>query len=174
MLFRTACSQLLLRDLVAWTGAHIRGRARRATWDGEITITDNQIKDAKTFAFDSPADGILETTLNKVTFKSSTTGDTDGIDLILEESHEGILGFNSLLGTCSVNIADLDEQVQSFDFGGLGLMVTIQRYPESLSETQLSLNYTVNPKSGRTTPYFVKAVQEDGHMAWSSPIYAKR
>jgi hypothetical protein len=35
------------------------------------------------------------------------------------------------------------------------------------------MDYTVKPESGKTTPYFVKAVQEDGHMAWSSPIYVK-
>ena len=133
-----------------------------------------EIMDANTFAFDSPADGILQTSPKEATFKSSTTGDTDGIDLLLEQSREGVLAFNSPLGTCNVNLADLDQQVQSFDFGGLGLKATVQRYPEALSETRLSLNCTVNPKSGHTTPYFVKAIQEDGHMAWSSPIYVRR
>ena len=127
--------------------------------------------DTNTFAFDSPADGILETSRKEVTFKSSTTGDTDGIDLRLENAMEGILTFSTPIGTCTVNLADLHQQVQSFGFGGLGLKVTVQRYPEALSETRLSLDYTVHPKSGHTTPYFVKAVQEDGHMAWCSPVY---
>ncbi len=161
------------RIRISWEGAHIRGRARRATWDGSITLEGTRILKAQTYAFDSPADGITESDSQKLVFKSSTTGDIDGIDLFLEQSQDGALTFNSPLGTCTVKLAELDRQVQSFDFGGLGLKVTIQRYPETLSETQLFLKFTVNPKSGETTPYFVKAIQEDGHMTWCSPIYVR-
>ena len=137
-------------------------------------MTDNRIGKAETFAFDSPADGIVEQGPNQLTFKSSTTGDTDGIDLYLKHSHRGVLTFASPVGTCAVNLADLDQQAQSFAFGGLGLRATVQRYPETLTVRQLSLNCSVHPKAGRTTPYFVKVIQEDGHMAWSSPVYARR
>jgi hypothetical protein len=33
------------------------------------------------------------------------------------------------------------------------------------------LEHIVQPPAERQTPYLVKVVQSDGHMAWSSPIY---
>ncbi len=162
------------RIRVSWEGARSRGRARRATWDGAIHLRGSEIERAQTFAFDSPADGITETEAHVVRFKSSTTGDVDGIDLILIQSAKGQLIFESMVGTCEVDLAELDQQSRSFDFGGLGLRVTIERYPEKIEETKLSLKWTVDSKAGKTTPYLVKAIQEDGHMAWASPIYIRR
>jgi hypothetical protein len=75
------------------------------------------------------------------------------------------------MGSCETDMANLSDEPVNYDFGGLGLNVSIQRYPESLLETTLSLEYQAEPESGRTVPYFVKAIQEDGHMAWSSPIF---
>ena len=70
-----------------------------------------------------------------------------------------------------MKIAELGDKPVTYDFGGLGLNVTIQRYPESTEETTLSLEYQAAPEPDRTVPYFVKAIQEDGHMAWSSPVF---
>jgi hypothetical protein len=58
-----------------------------------------------------------------------------------------------------------------FDFGGLDIQVCFQRYPASLTTFELELTTQINPPAGKRTPYFVKAIQSDGHMAWSSPIY---
>ena len=159
------------RIRIRWEGARIRGRARRATWDGCITLKGNRIDKALTYAFDSPADGITTLDSRSVKFNSSTTGDTDGIDLYLKENGKGRLSFESLMGSCETNIAALGDKPVAYDFGGLGLNVTIQRYPESTEETALSLEYQAAPAPGRTVPYFVKAIQEDGHMAWSSPVF---
>ena len=37
-----------------------------------------------------------------------------------------------------------------------------------------ALSFEVDPPSGKTTPYFVKTTQVDGHMAWVSPVYVVR
>ena len=161
------------RIRINWEGAHIRGRARRATWDGRISVKNARIVTAKTVAFDSPADGIIDSSPREVKFKSSTTGDVDGIDLFIENNNTGDITFESLLGTCRANLADLNQGVRTFDFGGLGLKVSIQRYPEALQETELAMEYALLPEPGKTVPYLIKAVQEDGHMAWSSPIYLR-
>jgi hypothetical protein len=78
---------------IFWEGARIRGRARRAVWDGEITIQGAEIVSAQTFAFDSPADGILETNPHRVRFLSRTVGDRDGITLCLDQARKGRLHF---------------------------------------------------------------------------------
>ena len=162
------------RIRVSWSGARIRGRARKAQWDGSIRVADATITDAKTFAFDSPADGIVGKRPDEILFRSSTTGDIDGIDLYLDDARKGALFFDSPIGNCRVDLSDLKAAPIGFDFGGMNLNVTIRRYPLEIHQQQLSLKHTVTPVAGETSVYYVKVIQTDGHMAWSSPIFIIR
>jgi hypothetical protein len=159
------------RIRISWEGARIRGRARRATWDGIIRLDGVRLVQAETFGFDSPADGIVSQNDSKVVFKSSTVGDVDGIDLYLEDPAQGALSFESKIGTVTLNLDKLGQEEKIFNFGELDLMVKIQRYPEELDFTPLALDYTVDLQRGKTSPFLLKGVQEDGQIAWSSPIY---
>jgi hypothetical protein len=163
---------------VSWRGSRIRGRGRRVNWDGKIHVTGPRIVSAKA-TFDTPLDKINTTSPDSVSFTSQTTGDTDFIDLELDRvaADVGAIAFDSQAGRCVVSFSDLtDEQPRkAFDFGGLDMSVTIERYPAELSETKLKLEHTVHPPAdGKTTPYFVKVTQSDGQMAWASPIYLRR
>ena len=60
------------------------------------------------------------------------------------------------------------------ELGGLGLKVSVQRYPEHIRTTELLLDCAVTAEARKTFPLFVKTVQEDGHMAWSSPVYVRK
>jgi hypothetical protein len=158
---------------ISWRGSRIRGRDRRVTWDGHIRLHGPQLVSATTFAFDAATDGIVSHSKSELLFKSSTTGDTDGLDLILDQTNQGRVDFVSAAGVCTVELAELPAKggKQRFDFGGLDMAVCFERYPAQLSGYELSLSDQITPPPGQTTPYFVKAVQSDGHMAWSSPIY---
>lgn len=159
------------RIRISWEGARIRGRARRATWDGRITVRGTRYTKVRSFAFDSPADGIVSQSDTVVVFKSSTTGDADGIDLFLERTDCGTISFESELGNAVLNLAELNQTQKVFKFEGLDLMVRIQRYPEKLESTSLSMECSINPKPGDLNAFLIKAVQEDGQTAWASPIF---
>lgn len=165
------------RVRVSWRGARMRGRGRRVVWDGTIRLEDAAVLAASPFAFDSAADGITGQEGQQIAFASSTTGDTDGIDLTLDRADGGRLIFESAVGLCEVELAQLHlgpeerDRQRHFDFGGLGMQVCVERYPEEVTEFRLQLNQTLAPPAGQRTPYFVKALQTDGHAAWSSPIY---
>lgn len=161
------------RIRLSWRGSRIRGRGRRVTWDGSIKVEGAKIKDAKTFAFDTPIDGITKTTDAEVTFISQTTGDTDGIDLLLDNASSGKITFTSKAGNAEMNLSELTNQSprRTFDFGGLGIQLSIERYPEKLTETTAKLETQIDVPSDSLTPFFVKVTQTDGHMAWASPIY---
>jgi len=173
--FETSANSNRIR--IRWQGARIRGRARRATWDGSVSVSGNRILSAKTFAFDSPADGILEQDSERLAFRSRTTGDTDGIDLFLEEPRAGRIEFRSKVGSASVDLSDIRTDSKAFDFGGLDLKLIFQRYPLEIETLDLTLEHTFDPGRSRTHPILhpilIKAVQEDGHTAWSSPIFVK-
>jgi hypothetical protein len=158
---------------VSWGGARTRGRARRATWDGHIRLEGARLKALEPFAFDAPTDGIVDWSADHVVFRSRTTGDGDGVDLWLDQAGHGNLFFESPIGSCAVALEQLQGAAyrQVFDLGGLGLGVCVERYPERLIDLSATLDCEVQPPAARSTPYLVKAVQSDGHMAWSSPIY---
>jgi hypothetical protein len=160
------------RIRLTWGGAHMRGRGRRVTWDGTIHLAGAQIQEARLVNFDSPLDGILEQQPDRVVFRSRTTGDMDGLDLWLDSASQGQLSFESPAGGCQVDLEALDAPA-TFDLGGLEMRICVERYPEQLEDLALSLRRQVQPAKGRLTPFLVKAVQSDGHMAWSSPIYVQ-
>jgi len=156
---------------VSWGGSRIRGRGRRAVWDGMIEVEGASIERAQTFAFDSPADGILERGERRVTFRSRTTGDDDGIDLWLDQASKGTLRLVTDLGTVTADLATLGVEPRRHDLGGLDLHAVVMRYPDAPTEREVSLSHALPLPAGEVTPVWVKAIQTDGHLAWASPIY---
>ena len=167
--FRTLGNSRRIR--LSWGGSRIRGRGRRVIWDGAIQMDGVRILRAETFAFDSPADGIVHADDRRVRFRSRTTGDTDGIDLWIEQKNHGRLTFTSPVGEISVDLAQLGDAPVHEEVGGLDTHLSVRRYPENPTAHAIDLDETVVVEEGGPTPYFVKVIQVDGHMAWSSPVY---
>ncbi|MFV0414869.1 MAG: hypothetical protein ACK5NG_00725 [Chthoniobacterales bacterium] len=51
----------------------------RITWSGSLSVQGAKTQSAKTIAFDSPSDGIIEQNADTLRFRSYTTGDSDGL-----------------------------------------------------------------------------------------------
>lgn len=162
------------RIRVSWQGARTRGRSRRTKWNGVIHLDRSNILSASPYQFDTPADGIESLTSNSLSFRSQTVGDCDGIDLILDKPSQGTLSFRSSVGDCDVELSTLfpPERAKVFEFGSEGLKVKVERYPQQLTEYSIVFE-TVIQASSPLEPYLLKLIQEDGHMAWSSPIYLR-
>lgn len=158
------------RVRLCWGGARMRGRGRRAVWDGHIELAGACIERAQTFAFDSPLDGIQRMNPQRIELRSRTTGDLDGVDLWLDQASRGRIVFRCELGELSVTLEELDIH-RRVELGGLDLHAAITRYPETLHDTTLALAHDVTLEPGKTTPLFIKVIQTDGHLAWSSPVY---
>ncbi|MBL4685439.1 MAG: DUF3604 domain-containing protein [Nannocystaceae bacterium] len=157
-----------------WGGARIRGRGRRATWDGVIAVDGAQIVRAQPFAFDSPADGIEHDSGSRVTVRSRTTGDIDGVDLWLDQATRGTVRFDNGIGSIEVNLSELGAAPVTTQHGGLDLRMQIQRYPDDPQQRTLTLSHRLTASEATQAPLWVKAIQTDGHMAWASPIYLGR
>lgn len=162
------------RIRLTWGGARIRGRGRRATWDGVVELEGASIERAEVFAFDSPMDGIQAQSETTIELRSRTTGDLDGLDVWLDQAQRGRVVFRSGVGELAAELDTLDAQGHSVSFGGLDLRASVCRFPEAPTERCVELSHEVELGAGQTTPLFVKAIQVDGHIAWSSPIYLRR
>ncbi|MEM7112177.1 MAG: DUF3604 domain-containing protein [Chloroflexota bacterium] len=158
---------------VSWQGSRERGRQRRATWDGAVRVEGCQIVAAEPFSMDVIMDGIVSQTATEVAFASKTTGDRDGLDLVLDDASKGVIVFESAAGKTAVNLTTLTDTNprQTFDYGGVDMQLIIERYSAQVTTRMLQLNKTVTPPVGQRTPYFVKATQVDGQMAWASPVW---
>jgi hypothetical protein len=163
------------RIRLRWSGSRIRGRGRRVTWDGTIRVVGATILGATPFQFDAATDGITGHSAQEVSFKSSTTGDTDGIDLVLDQASSGTIIFTSPVVEQRIDLADLigEKRVVRVACGGVDMALVIERYPQDVTEMATSLECTVDAPTGQMTPYFVKAIQVDGHIAWASPVYVR-
>ena len=51
------------------------------------------------------------------------------------------------------------------------MQLVVQRYPERVEALELTLETVDQPPGEGQAAYFVKAIQCDGQMAWSSPVY---
>ncbi|MAE64511.1 MAG: hypothetical protein CMJ18_09605 [Phycisphaeraceae bacterium] len=164
------------RVRVSWQGARIRGRARRVDWSGVLRVEGAGILSAETVSFDSPADGITERGETEIAFRSRTTGDMDGIDILLDDPAAARVTLECAEGRFTAETAELraGDGRRTWELGELDRRVTIHLYPEEIARTQLSLARQIQPPVASRTPYFVKAIQADGHAAWSSPVYVER
>lgn len=162
---------------VLWKGAHHRGRGRRVTWNGKITVEGACIQNARTVAFDSPEDGLTHQDPHSLCFTSHTTGDTDGVEIELDQHSFTSLTLETPEGTWTVSgddpaLGNPDGVYR--DLGPLEKSVRIQYYPQpdAFSNLPLSLEAPVYPRPDQPhTAWYLKATQTDGHLAWTSPVY---
>lgn len=60
------------------------------------------------------------------------------------------------------------------DFGGLGKAVRLTRLPDDPLPSVLTETFRVPLVAGAERCLYIRANFEDGHVAWTSPIYLKR
>lgn len=159
---------------IMWGGSRIRGRGRRVNWDGILSVKGNRILEARPVSFDSPADGIEQLDDHRISIRSKTTGDKDGVELVLENpSNTGELQFDSKVVDQKVELSDLLPDGAYFELGGIDISLAIHRYPNAMGSYQLNLEHQIDQHPDKKTAYYVKVTQSDGHMAWSSPIFVE-
>ncbi|HEX2240147.1 MAG TPA: DUF3604 domain-containing protein [Actinomycetota bacterium] len=162
------------RVRLVFEGAEYRGRARTTNWDGTLDITDNVIRRTEMINNWNLDRGIQKQDAAGVTWKAVTTGNYGAIDLWLESATGGRLAFHTKPVSGSVAIAELGIEERVFDAGGLDRAVKIQRLPEIMTQTRIMHRRKVKLRSDSDTRLYVRVQQEDGHRAWSSPIYLFR
>jgi hypothetical protein len=155
---------------VDWSGMRVRSRNRRATWDGSLRVLGGAIREFVPMGFWREGDGIERLSQSELGIKSTTSGDMVGVFLKLSGTDPRIRYQCPLVGA-EAKVTELGPTPTAFDAGGLDLSLRFSissplGRPES---TEFSFKYTGEAR-GRHA-YWVKAMQMDGHGAWSSPIY---
>ena len=102
-----------------------------------------------------------------------TTGNYGAIDLWLR-GNSGRIAFATKPVSADLAIADIGLEETIFDAGGLERAVTLQRLPDVMTTVKVLHTTNAKVRTAGDTRLYVRVQQEDGHRAWSSPIYLMR
>ncbi len=159
--------------------AQTRGPIR---WDGSLEISQGRIVSASRYAYHTPVEPITEvlerrvswistTELGSVTFTGRGRGDQDGILVSLEGADQATLSFQSGPVSFQENVSAL--LAKSRNYPGKGQKGSLTAGPVPARPGPLDVEFTFrddDAQAGRHA-YWVRAVQEDNEIAWSSPTW---
>ena len=157
------------RVRVEWSGAEYRGRARQTVWDGAATTLGGTIEQARAINFLNPERPLRRVAPDAVAWSSITTGNLAGVDLLLSDA-AATIRVETPHVTLERRLSELDANPFTADCGKLGRQLRLSRPAETLDTRSIQIERRV-PLSAGDNPLYVCVTLEDGHQAWSSPIY---
>ena len=162
------------RIRVIWEGSEYRGRGRQTIWDGGCALTDNAFERIAPINLWNLDKRLMQSGPATLTWEALTTGGFGGFDAWLTDPRSGALRIDTPLVTCEIAIADIGLEDLAFEAGGIGRRIRVFRLPDENPHRQLRLSRRIPLKSTGDNALYVCLTQEDGHLAWSSPIYVFR
>lgn len=161
------------RFKVWWGGHSNKGRQKAAPWDGGIELVGpGEIRSPLGFGFHNPDHGLREMHGRGVSWHSTTYGNRHGI------------AFD--VAGCTVDTRLLfATQMLKFDFqptaippsgiwhdaGGVNRFVEVRRLPRTPLPHSVNIELRDTQILAGTHPYYLRVLQTNGEMAWSSPIF---
>ena len=162
------------RVKIQWGGAEVRGRGRAATWDGELTVRGNTLCEVRPVNFHNPLVQPRLAGRNRVVWRSTTTGGHAGLILKLARPAAGSMEIRTAGRSLTCDPGSLDLRPRSWRFGGVDKRLSVFRLPDLSPPDTFSFEIPLPPVREGDNPIWVRVDQEDGHAAWSSPIYVVR
>jgi len=164
-------SDLGTRIRVVYEGAEYRGRGRAVLWEGKATLRGNNIARAQQFNNWNQDRGLTHNDKNSLNWSAVTTGNFGGFDMWLEDETSGTLKIETGHVNIEIDIADIGLEPTVYTAGGIGKALKVYRLPDTMTTTHMNHTLTVKLNDTGDTKLYVCITQEDGHQAWSSPIY---
>jgi hypothetical protein len=160
------------RIKILWSGAEVRGRDRMVAWDGRLTLEGNGILEIRPINFWNPnrQPDLLDG--RQLSWRSVTTGGVAGAILTLEEPLSGSLQIETLQGNMACAVKDIGLEPRTGTCPeGLDKKIELYRLAEQPPPREASIAIPLEKLGPGDNPIYVHIVQEDGHMAWTSPVY---
>ncbi|HRW06085.1 MAG TPA: DUF3604 domain-containing protein [Caldilineaceae bacterium] len=161
---------------VLWSGTETLGtaRAQRVVWDGTLQLTDGAFTDVQPIGLQSADDGVQLPDAHTITWQSATAGNFAGFTVQAVADGDSRLHFTAAPCTfaCTLNQVRLAPLV--VDAGGVNRRVTIGPAPRPDGPAAVELCYRDTQPLDGEIPYWVRVMQVDQGVAWSSPVYVTR
>lgn len=163
----------LVKVKIVWSGVRTRFRRKSVPWKGQIFVKNGMLLHAENYSIDNAFEGIMGYNRHVLNFTSKTSGDEDGVILLLhaEDVNQCEIQFTSSQGNAAVKVAALNDGEKSFSFGEVNRKVVFSAENAGEGSTEMTLDFTDTEVKQGENFYYVKAFQEDGNRLWSSPIF---
>ena len=159
------------RIRVTWTGADGRGRRRGTDWNGGLSIEGASIVSAKTVGFDHPGERITHRDSSSVQWTSGTAGDLDGVEIEIDGREGAVLIFEAGPARFAKSLDELGDVPWRFDAGATGRWVELECVDPDQDANSVEVRHTIPTSAAVEGAYYLRVVQKDCEMAWTSPIY---
>ena len=156
---------------VEWSGARVRSRPKKVDWEGGLWIDRGRIASYSEFAFDFPGEGVRRISNQRLAWASTTGGDPDGVILELDAPDGAEITFHSKPVTFTFRPGEIAHDPLVVEAGGVNQRVKVSAISGGELPRALEFNWVDDGPRPGVNPYWVRVVQADGAMAWSSPIY---
>ena len=173
---------------VIWRGARSKHRRRQVVWQGSIRLNEGSFEDIRPYRLDYPNEELEQEEERIVSFRTLTVGDEDGVVVSVVGPDNAVLtidaktSFRNQFGSggstsepfrISVPLRDLSREDWIHEVGPLDREIVVRRVADSY-QREASFTWTEEEVPVGTTAYWIRVLQEDGAIAWSSPIFVTR
>jgi hypothetical protein len=154
-----------------WTGARGNNRHKVLQASGSISLSKGEIHSTSEFGFDHPDQGITRQTPNAIEWDSTISGNYLGVKVDLDAPDDATLSFTLPFLEEDFEISELTEKQVIEIEEYLDVSLTVRPTGEAV-EKDIDLEFDLNDQDPGEHAYYIRVTQEDGGMAWTSPIYA--
>ncbi len=151
----------------------MKSRAKKVNWQGGLSLDKGRILSFEEFAFDQSDEGVKKISNQILKWKSTTSGDPDGVILALDAPDDAKITFFSKPKTFSFELGNITEEPMIVHAGGINQKVKVSVVSAKKGPRDVEFKYRDDGVKEGVNPYWVRVVQWDGTMAWSSPIFVK-
>ena len=158
---------------ITWSGARSTGRQRRLRWDGEARLDRGRIVRATATGFgQAPVEELISQSYD-VRWRSYTWGNAGRIVLTLDAPTDARMTLKVgdwIVSFALGEIGDIPRRwglPRGVDCEMSAHWLPTRPYP---AELRWSMRDTAPPPG--CVPYWIRVIQEDGGLAWSSPVFA--
>jgi len=159
------------RICVVWEGSEYRGRGRETIWDGSATLVDNSFENVEAINRYNIDRQFEQTESSKLEWSALTTGGHGGFYAMLAERDSGVLNIETELVKAEIQVSDIGYEDIVFDAGGLDRKIRVFRLPDENSHRSVEIERRISLHRDKDNAIYIRIIQQDGHVIWSSPIY---
>jgi hypothetical protein len=185
------------RVCILWEGASRKTSYSGVIWDGSLGVIGGKIKSLEKLRFDSPRSYVTGVMEGHLRWHSVACGYRSGIILDLDGGDRAELelvvrttlisgpkyGGDAFLGSMrisyrpaeevrfSVSLAELARGPKVVDIGPLERKVSVALAPERGGPDTARFSFVDSSPQPGINPYWVRVVQSDMEMAWTSPVF---
>ena len=162
------------RIRVLWEGSEYRGRGRETVWDGHAELSNNafgRLEPVNRYNLDKRFE---QTAPGRLDWAALTTGGFGGFDACLEDPHSGVLKICTDLVQKEVAVKDIGLDEMVFANGGIDRRIRVFRLPDINPHRTVTVERRITLADDKDNALYARITFEDGHFAWSSPIYIFR